>query len=328
MKAYVAEPIAVMFFLKSKELSASNVAVPDILVGYFLNTQGDCVEIRWRVEGNVDTVTITADGQVLWAPAPTRGSHPDCPSQAGLVSYMIEAVGPGGTGRQQLSINVVPPATATLLPTPAPGLPVIHSFSVSPNQIEAGECVGVSWSVGGDASWTRIALNGQVVLDNAGFNGNETHCPDAAGSYIYRLEAYNAVDQMVYQEETVSVTEGSPDNPLASTSWRATAYYDGGAMASVLEGTTLTAAFAESGDLSGSAGCSNYSTNYLVSGDRLTISPALASTRVFCGEPEGIMEQEDAFLAALVSASSFSLEGSQLLIQDESDRTVLEFVTY
>jgi len=40
VKAYVAEPIAVIFLLKSEEFSASNVAVPDILVGYLLNTQG------------------------------------------------------------------------------------------------------------------------------------------------------------------------------------------------------------------------------------------------------------------------------------------------
>lgn len=290
-------------------------------------TLGQCVQVRWRVEGSVDTVTLTANGTILWASAPTRGRLEDCPSRAGTVAYMLEAVGPGGTSRQQQMINVVPPATATPQPTPSPGLPVIHAFSVSPNQIEVGDCVGVAWSVGGDADRVQIRLNGQVALDNAGFKGNEQHCPDDSGSYVYRVEAYNAANDMVHREETVSVTEGAPDNPLAGTSWRATAYFDGTGMTSVLAGTTPTAAFGAGGDLNGSAGCNSYGGNYLVDGNTLTVG-ALMSTQILCGEPEGIMEQESAFLAALQSASSFNLEGGQLFIQDGSGRTSLEFVTY
>lgn len=290
-------------------------------------TLGQCVEVRWRVEGSVDTVTLTANGTILWAFAPTRGRVEDCPDRAGTVAYMLEAVGPGGTSRQQQTINVVPPATATPQPTPSPGLPVIHAFSVSPNQIEVGDCVGVSWSVGGGADRVQIRLNGQVALDDAGFKGNETHCPDDSGSYVYRLEAFNPANEMVFQEETVNVTEGTPDNPLAGTSWRATSYFDGTAMTSVLAGTTLTAAFGAEGDLYGSAGCNSYGGNYLVEGSTLTVG-ALLSSQSLCADPEGIMEQESAFLGALQSAARFSLEAGQLFIQDASGQTTLEFVTY
>ena len=49
---------------------------------------------------------------------------------------------------------------------------------------------------------------------------------------------------------------------------------------------------------SGSAGCNNYITSYTVDGNNLTIGMA-AVTMMFCAEPEGVMEQEAAYLAAL-----------------------------
>jgi hypothetical protein len=78
---------------------------------------------------------------------------------------------------------------------------------VIPSEIQVEDCVEVSWSVGGDADRVQIRLNGLLVLDNAEFDGSEYHCPQEAGSYVYRLEAYNAAEEMVYEEETVSVTE-------------------------------------------------------------------------------------------------------------------------
>lgn len=169
--------------------------------------EGQCVDIRWGVGGSVDAVMITANSTILWDNAPTSGRMEDCPSASGTVAYMVEATGPGGTSRRQQMINVVPAGTATPQPTPAPGLPVIYSFSVTPSEIQAEDCVEVSWSVGGDADRVQIRLNGQLVLDNAEFDGSEFHCPQEAGSYVYRVEAYNAAEEMVYEEETVSVTE-------------------------------------------------------------------------------------------------------------------------
>lgn len=169
--------------------------------------EGQCVDIQWGVQGSVDAVMITANSTILWDNAPTSGRMEDCPSAAGTVAYMVEATGPGGTSRRQQMINVVPAGTATPQPTPAPGLPVIYSFSVTPSEIQVEDCVEVSWSVGGDADRVQIRLNGLLVLDNAEFDGSEYHCPQEAGSYVYRLEAYNAAEEMVYEEETVSVTE-------------------------------------------------------------------------------------------------------------------------
>ncbi len=288
-------------------------------------TLGQCVTIRWQVQGDVDKVTIGANGAPLWEGAPLSGKLDNCPPGTGAVAYGIEATGPGGTSRQQQTIHVVDPATATPVPTPAPEAPVIQAFAVNPNQIQAGECMDVSWSVGGGTSYTRILRNGAVVLDNAGFSGHETDCLDQPGGYTYRLEAYNPANQSVAEERAVSVLEATPENPLAGTSWFATAYWDGAQMATVLDGTALTAAFGTGSNLDGSAGCNTYSASYLVEGRSLAITPPSGTSKL-CGEPEGIMEQEAAFLNALASAGSYNLEAGQLFISDASGQVVLEFV--
>ncbi|MEJ2211055.1 MAG: transporter substrate-binding domain-containing protein, partial [Anaerolineae bacterium] len=128
-------------------------------------TLGQCVTVRWKVEGELDNVALAANGDVLWDPAPAVGNTTHCPQRAGTVTYNLEAVGPGGTSRQSQAVSVVDAATATPAPTPAPEAPVIYSFGVSPNQIEVGECVGLSWSVGGGATTSRILRNQAVILD-------------------------------------------------------------------------------------------------------------------------------------------------------------------
>jgi ABC-type amino acid transport substrate-binding protein/heat shock protein HslJ len=292
-------------------------------------TLGQCVEIRWNVAGDVDEVTITAEDEVLWANAPLKGSIEDCPAQAGTVAYGIEAAGPGGTSRQQHHIRVVEPATATPAPTPAPELPVIYSFVVSPNTIAVGECTGISWSVGGGTSYARILRDGAVVIDDAGFTGQQMDCLDRAGRYTYRLEAYNPEGASVDAEQTVRVAAEPPANPLVGTSWQATAYYDQNAasMVPVLEGTVLTAVFGKEDQLNGSSGCNTYSAQYMVDGNALAIDD-IGMTRTVCTQPEGIMEQEDAFVAALTSVASYTMEGNQLFLSDGSGQVVLEFVPY
>ena len=286
---------------------------------------GQCVTVKWKVEGDVDEVDITKDGSYLWKDAPLRGNLQDCPDRSGTVSYGIEAKGTGGTSKQQENVNVVDPSTATPEPTAEPDLPVIYSFSVNPNQIEVGGCVGLSWNVGGGTSYSEIRRNGAVILHDAGFSGQEMDCLDEAGSYTYVLEARNPREDTVIAERQVSVLEIEPDNPLAGTSWVATAIYSGTQMVVVLDGTSLTAAFGEDGDLNGSGGCNSYSTSYMVDGNSLQIGP-VGSTGKLCGEPPGIMDQEAAYFADLESAGGFGMEAGQLYIQNGSGTAIIEYV--
>lgn len=106
---------------------------------------------------------------------------------------------------------------------------------------------------------------------------------------------------------------------LAGTDWNVTMYNNGReAVVGVIEGTELTALFGDNGELSGSAGCNQYIGSYTVSGNTIQVGQ-LGSTMRFCAEPEGIMEQEQAFLAALQSAATFSIEADQLTMRTAED---------
>ncbi len=282
-------------------------------------TLGQCVTVRWEVQGNVTGVKITANGGMLWDGAPTSGNYQDCPSAAGTVSYGIEANGPGGTSRGQQNLNVVQAATATPVPTAAPEQPAIYNFSVTPNQIAEGDCVDINWSAGGGASYIRVLRDGAAVVDNGPLTGHGNDCPAPAGTYTYSLEAFNPVGQSVSQRQTVNVSAGTPQNPLADTYWRVSQVGD----AAVLPGTSLTAAFTGDGAVNGSAGCNSYSASYSVNGENLTISPP-GATSGMCADPPGIMEQETAFLTALASTSSFYMEAGQLYLYFPGG--IIEFV--
>lgn len=290
-------------------------------------TLGGCVNIVWEAGGNLNRVTIMANGADLWDGAPVRGSMQNCPPGAGQVVYGIEAVGPGGSSTRQQTINVVALATPTPEPTRAPALPVIDSFGVNPGEIELGQCVEINWRTSGGTSWVTILRDGAVLQDNAPLTGTWQDCPSNAGSVLYGIIAYNPTDQTAKQQQTVTVTESGPTDPLAGTSWAATAYYNSATnrMEGVLPGTGLTTAFSDGDRVSGSAGCNDYQGGYAVDGQSLSIFGP-SSTNKACAEPEGIMEQEAAFLSALGSAAAFNLEGGQLYILNGANQAVIEFV--
>jgi heat shock protein HslJ len=90
-----------------------------------------------------------------------------------------------------------------------------------------------------------------------------------------------------------------------------------------LTGTTPSAEFSAD-QLSGSTGCNHYFGTYQVSGSDITISD-VARTEMYCADPEGVMDQEDAFVAALASVASYRLTGEQLELLDATDTAILAF---
>lgn len=99
---------------------------------------------------------------------------------------------------------------------------------------------------------------------------------------------------------------------LAGTRWNVVNYNNGNqAVVSVLTGTKLTASFDTAGHVTGFAGCNNYNGPVKATARKVSIGP-LASTRKFCGAPAGVMEQESAYLAALATAATYSIQGATL----------------
>jgi len=114
---------------------------------------------------------------------------------------------------------------------------------------------------------------------------------------------------------------------LAGTSWLVRSYNNGKqAVVSVRGGTFLNAVFGVDGKLAGSAGCNRYTAGYEAGSDTIEVGPA-ATTRKMCGEPQGIMEQEAAFLTALASTSSYKIEGERLRLRTSAGALAVDLVS-
>jgi len=115
------------------------------------------------------------------------------------------------------------------------------------------------------------------------------------------------------------------DLPLAGTDWVLESYSTGGdAVSSVIAGTTVTAAFDDDGNVTGSAGCNHYGGRYSLDGANLSIS-SLYSTKMHCNHPEGIMEQENRYLSLLGSVAGYRIDGDRLDLLDEAGETLLSY---
>jgi heat shock protein HslJ len=110
-------------------------------------------------------------------------------------------------------------------------------------------------------------------------------------------------------------------------SWEVTGYNNGAeAVVSPLVDTEITAEFAEDGTVSGSSGCNTYTGGYTLEADTVTIGP-LASTRMACAEPEGVMDQEQQYLAALESGATWSIRGGILEFRNADDAIAVTMVS-
>ena len=90
-----------------------------------------------------------------------------------------------------------------------------------------------------------------------------------------------------------------------------------------IPGTEVTGEFIE-GNFSGTAGCNNYFTSYETAGDSLRFGPA-GSTMMFCELPEGVMDQEIAYLSSLAQVSSYQIDLEELLMFDDAGNSILVF---
>ncbi len=112
---------------------------------------------------------------------------------------------------------------------------------------------------------------------------------------------------------------------LTGTTWNAIGYNNGKqAVVSIAIDTEITAVFGEDGTLSGSAGCNNYTAGYEADDENIKIGPA-AVTMMMCAEPEGVMEQEALYLAALEMANVYSIDGDRLQLRTSEGSLVADY---
>jgi heat shock protein HslJ len=291
---------------------------------------GACVRIQWVVEGMVDEIDLDRNGTILWEGAPTTGDILDCPEQAGVVAYGIEATGPGGTSRAARYVRVIqPPPGPTPAPVPTPTPlppeplpPVIDWFTVTPGQISTGACVTIAWSASGGTTEVQLSRNGSIVLDRAPLASNSTDCLQTPGTVGYRLRAANETGAETTADQEVVVEDEPVKDPLAGTSWLATSISDGsGAMVPVIAGTVVTAQFDTLGRLNGLGGCNAYSAAYTVDEASLFFG-MIQSTAKTCQNPAGVSEQEAAHFAALGQVTTYTLSGNSLTLSGSAGALV------
>ena len=76
--------------------------------------------------------------------------------------------------------------------------------------------------------------------------------------------------------------------------------------------------------MTGTAGCNRYSAACTRDGERIAIGPTVA-TRMYCGAPEGIMEQEAAYFAALERAAAIRFGERTLTLVDAGGGELVSF---
>lgn len=115
--------------------------------------------------------------------------------------------------------------------------------------------------------------------------------------------------------------ELEPKPSLAGIEWEVTGYNNGRqAVVGPLVGTRLSITFKD-GKVSGSSGCNNFHGPFKVDGNALAIGP-LATTRKLCSA-EGVMAQEREFIAALQTATIWTIDRGMLDVHRKDGERVL-----
>jgi heat shock protein HslJ len=128
-----------------------------------------------------------------------------------------------------------------------------------------------------------------------------------SGTVHYSIQADQL--RLIAASGTVLVFEAEPPPRLEGVTWEVTGFNNNRhAVISLVADAPITLSF-EQGTVSGNAGCNTFWAPYSADGNRVKIGPA-ATTRKACSEER--MGQERAFLAALESAVTWSLEGGVL----------------
>ncbi len=117
----------------------------------------------------------------------------------------------------------------------------------------------------------------------------------------------------------LSACQQAPD--LAGSDWNLVRLRDD----PLIAGTTITAEFIVGPwIIEGSAGCNSYQAIYDRDGDQIRIdADAIVVEEEICEQPEGIMEQEQAYLETLTAVRRYRVEDNQLQMLDGAGNSIL-----
>jgi heat shock protein HslJ len=199
---------------------------------------------------------------------------------------------------------------------------------------------GCNWFLGVYSATASGELRNQRPARTTNICGPEELYTQAAlfGSSLenathYLIEGEQLIQNTAGEQRLLTFNPATP-MPMLGTEWSLVLWWqaDRQLWTPVIPTTKTTITFAEGGQASGSGGCNNYTVSY--EGD-LQIEKVIDSTTTFaelptltfgpvasqmatCPEPEGIMDQEQAFFTALGSVAYYFKLGGMLLLLDDT----------
>ena len=190
----------------------------------------------------------------------------------------------------------------------------------------------------GSTDCNRFFSSYELAGDSLSVNSGGTTlmgCPEALAQQeaaillgIPQISTYpQSANQLILLDEagTPLFTLTTPAAQFTQTEWTLVAYHNGRGLVTPLADTQITATFNAETGLTGSAGCNTYQAAYEQTDNALTIGMA-ASTRRLCGQPDGVMQQEAAFLAMLPEAGTYALSPDQLDLKNAEGVTIAQFL--
>ncbi len=169
-----------------------------------------------------------------------------------------------------------------------------------------------------------------ITFGDPALTGSACHSDDVDQSDAV-IEALRASKRFAMSADQLELTDAggtvqlqfNPADllPLMGISWRLVWYGEG---ASPLDGTEISLAFRIDGTLTGDAGCNDYSSHYRTDGERLLLGP-IAQTAKACLGPDGVMNQEAAYLDAIRQSAAFTTTLTSLELFATGGNPVAEF---
>jgi heat shock protein HslJ len=242
------------------------------------------------------------------------------------------------------------PAYATMIPDPVAALEdtlwYLTDYRTADGEIQAAQTYleppSIRFSqgeVGGNATCNRFfssyTLEGDLLSIQPG-GSTLMACPEefmvqeqAFLTALPQVASYRVTGdqlELLDAEGDVVLSFSEAVTPaLTNTLWQLVAYNNGReAVVSVLAGTSITATFDGNGGITGFAGCNNYISSYTITNGAIAIGPGV-STRKFCAQPEGVMDQETEFLRALETADTYTIDGNTLILRTETGAIAAQF---
>ena len=147
------------------------------------------------------------------------------------------------------------------------------------------------------------------------------HAFTGALAGTFRYSVAGKVLTLASESAPVLTFEAEPPPTLEGVTWEVTGFNNGRqAVVSPMLDTKISLAFKD-GMVTGTAGCNTFRATYTAVADSLAIGPA-ATTRMACPK-EGVMQQEQQFLAALQSATTWAIERNVLDVHRADGERVL-----